>query len=113
MRMKRRQVLASIATSSVLGAGVVAGERRLPSAHLSRADPDEVRVMRDGDVVETVTDPSTEGIRQLLSDTDDDERLVSASNCCFERCANDCDPKYGCDCCYWSCRCSTDCPDCC
>ncbi|PSP76556.1 hypothetical protein BRC81_13160 [Halobacteriales archaeon QS_1_68_20] len=111
--MRRRQVLASIATSSVAGVGVVAADRRVPSAHLSTADPDELRVVRDGGVVETVTDPSTDEIRQLLSETDDDERLVSASGCCFEYCASDCDPRYSCDCCYWDCSCSLDCPDCC
>lgn len=107
--MKRRQILASIATTSLLGAGVAAG-RSVPSASVANANVDGIRVVRDGDVVETVANPSPDEIQRLLIESNEDEELYTSSDCCVKECLEDC---YGCDCCMWGCSCDDGCDECC
>ena len=112
MRMRRRNVLASLATVSVLGAGAAAGQRQEGAAPLARMDAESVHVKKDGEVVRTVEDPSTEEVLQLLEETDDDELVVTDDDDCTVYCLEDC-PTY-CENCLWACRCMNDgCSECC
>ena len=107
--MKRRKVLASLATASVLGAGVAAGQRDAETASLSRTDIDELQVKKDGEVVRTVENPSNEEIRELLASTDEDEQLVTSDDDdCVVYCREDC--PISCSTCMYACDCFS-CPD--
>lgn len=108
--MNRRQVLASIATTSVIGAGFVSARQPTRAGSFESMDIDEIRIERNGDVVGTVSNPSTANIYQLLAARGDDEELYTSSDCCIEYCLEDC---YGCECCAWGCSCSSGCSECC
>jgi hypothetical protein len=100
--MKRRDVIRSVAASGIVSitAGTAAGLETRPSGPVSATDLDAVRVVRDGDVVRTVTDPADSELDQLLSNLDDDESLLTPEECCLEECREDCAYcEYGC--CDW------------
>lgn len=100
--MKRRNVLKAIATSSIatIGAGTVAG--RTGPSPTSLDDLDTVHVVRDGDVVRTVENPSTEEIRRLDAALGDGQHLVSPEDDCVKYCCDDC-PLH-CSSCMCSCN---------
>lgn len=104
--MRRRQLLNGIAAGSVLGLAAGVGTGR-PSAGVARADDfDELRVVRDGEVVDRVVDPSPADVDRLHAETGDAEDVVTPAGCCSVKCLSDCDTCSQ-DCCLWSCQCTT------
>ena len=116
MRMKRRNLLKGVAASSVATTGAVgaSGASLEPDVKLGTVEEyDRLRVVSDGETVDTVESPTWEKVKAAESNLDADQRLVSPdedcvaaceSNCpckpCLVGCFNCCNPDESkCDCC--------------
>lgn len=102
--MKRRQLLKGIGASgaATVGIGTAAASNRASDLRATDDDLEVLRVVRDGEVVETFDDPSVEDIGRIHSEMDTDDELVNQDDCCIAECRSDCCPyrccMYGGDC---------------
>lgn len=115
--MRRRQVLKTLAASSVIsiGAGTAAGKRIGGATDVRQFDA--LHVVSGGETVGTLSNPTWEDVRRVETELDDDQQLVTPdaectayceSNCpcypCVYGCSNCCDPSNNiCDDCGYDC----------
>ena len=107
--MQRRKLLKTIAAGGLLSAGVgtAAGRPAANSGAISVDDLSAVHVTRDGEVVATLSNPSSPQVKRLFAEMGDDEGLVTPQKCCLYECKSQCaycDYPPGCTddcCCGW------------
>jgi len=90
--MRRRQLLKGIGASgaATVGIGTAAASRQASNLRATDDDLEVLRVVRDGEVVETFDDPSAEDIGRIQSEMDTDDELVNQDDCCIVDCRSDC-----------------------
>ena len=94
--MKRRQVLKGIGATSVAGLAVGSASARRPNFEVNEADLDLLKVVRDGEVVETFDDPTMDDVARIRSGLEKNEELVNDDDCCVVECHSDCCPNRCC-----------------
>lgn len=93
--MRRRQVLKTLAASSVttVGAGTAAATRVGGATDVERVDA--LHVVSGGETVGTLPDPTWEDVRRVEAELDDDQQLVTPDGNCTAFCESNC-PCYPC-----------------
>ena len=109
--MKRRQLIKSVAAGSALGfSGTASGRPVL----LDPEDFDELHVVREGERVRTVENPTYDDFEQLHEEKAEDEQVVTPDDTCFPKCCQDCPSTCdSCGCACYCCDTSNNICDCC
>ncbi|MFC4450408.1 hypothetical protein [Halorussus aquaticus] len=99
--MKRRQLVKSVAAGSVLGLG--SGIASAEPVLIDPEDLDAIHVVRDGERVRTVENPTMQEFDRLHDEISEDEQVVTPDGTCFPKCCQDCPPD--CSSCGCACYC--------
>lgn len=117
--MQRRRLLGTIAAGGFVGGLTIfaanaettpdgtstdtARPRQVPVENL-----DALRVVRDGEVLRTVGNPTDESFRRLQESLGSGERIVDTQSACMTYCKEDCDVFCSDTECHYSHTCETD-----
>lgn len=88
--MKRRNILKGIAASSVVGTSVASASLE-PGVKLGTVEKyDQLKIVKDGETVDTVESPTWEKVGEVEADLDSDQHLVSPDDECVAKCESNC-----------------------